>query len=59
MLTWAVIFFIVAILAGLFGFKRVQGAATTMAKILFFIFLVLFVISLIFGLVSIDFNVSR
>ncbi len=54
MLIWAIIFFIIAILAGLFGFKKIQSAATTIAKVLFFIFLVLFIISLIFGLVSIE-----
>lgn len=52
MLTWALIFFIVAIVAGLFGFTKIEGAATSIAKILFFIFLVLFIISLITGLVN-------
>lgn len=47
MLMWALIFFIVAIVAGLFGFKGVQSAATSIAKILCFIFIVLFIISLI------------
>ncbi len=51
MLMWALIFFIIAIIAGLFGFRRVEGAATSIAKVLFFIFLVLFVLSLIFGFV--------
>ena len=48
MLYWAVIFFIVAIIAGVFGFGRVSEAATGIAKILFIIFLVLFVLILIF-----------
>lgn len=52
MLMWALIFFIVAIVAGLFGFKKIEGAAGSIAKILFFIFLVLFIISLVFGLVN-------
>ncbi len=47
MLTWAVIFLVVAIVAALFGFREVAGVATQIAKILFFIFLILFVISLI------------
>jgi uncharacterized membrane protein YtjA (UPF0391 family) len=47
MLTWAVIFLVVAIIAALFGFREVAGVATQIAKILFFIFLVLFVVSLI------------
>jgi uncharacterized membrane protein YtjA (UPF0391 family) len=48
MLYWAVIFFIVAIIAGVLGFGRVSEAATGIAKILFIIFLILFVLSLIF-----------
>ncbi len=52
MLDWALIFFIVAIVAGLFGFRKVEGAAVSIAKVLFFIFLVLFIISLITGLVN-------
>lgn len=52
MLKWALIFFIIAIIAALFGFKKIESAATKIAKVLFFIFLVLFIISLIFGLVS-------
>lgn len=49
MLMWALIFFIVAIVAGLFGFRQIEGAATSIAKVLFFIFIVLFIISLIYG----------
>ena len=47
MLTWAIIFLVIAILAGIFGFREVSSVATQIAKILFFIFLVLFVVSLI------------
>jgi uncharacterized membrane protein YtjA (UPF0391 family) len=49
MLWWAVMFLVVAIIAAFFGFGMVAGAATGIAKVLFFIFLVLFVISLISG----------
>lgn len=49
MLKWALIFLIVAIIAGLFGFTNIAGAAIGIAKILFFIFVVLFVIALIAG----------
>jgi uncharacterized membrane protein YtjA (UPF0391 family) len=48
MLYWAVIFFIVAIVAAVLGFGRISEAATGIAKILFVIFLILFVVSLIF-----------
>jgi uncharacterized membrane protein YtjA (UPF0391 family) len=47
MLTWAVIFLVIAIVASMFGFREVSGVATQIAKVLFFIFLVLFIISLV------------
>lgn len=43
-------YFVVAIVAGAFGFARISEAATGIAKILFLIFIVLFAISLIFYL---------
>lgn len=52
MLTWAVIFLAIAIVAGLFGFRGAAGLAIQIAKILFFIFIVLFLISLISGVLS-------
>ena len=51
MLRYALIFFIVALVAALFGFGGIAAGATEIAKILFFIFLVLFVVSLVAGLV--------
>lgn len=48
MLYWAVVFLVIAIIAAVFGFGGIAVAATGIAKLLFFIFLVLFVISLIF-----------
>jgi uncharacterized membrane protein YtjA (UPF0391 family) len=47
MLSWAVTFFIIAIIAGILGFGGISAAAAGIAKVLFFIFLVLFVASLI------------
>ena len=52
MLKWAVIFLIVAIIAGLFGFTDVQAASAGIAKILFGIFLVLFLAALVLGIVA-------
>lgn len=52
MLRWALIFFIVAIVAAIFGFTGIYAAAITIAQILFFIFVVLFLIFLIAGLVT-------
>ncbi len=50
MLKWAVIFLIIAIVAGIFGFTGIEEASATIAKILFGIFLVLFVGALAIGL---------
>ena len=49
MLSYAVIFLIIALLAGVLGFGVIAGTAATIAKILFVVFLILFVISLIKG----------
>lgn len=50
MLRWSVIFFIIAIIAALFGFGEIAEGAATIGKILFFVFLGLFVLTLIFAL---------
>jgi uncharacterized membrane protein YtjA (UPF0391 family) len=47
MLNWVVIFFIIALVAGVFGFTGIAAQAVGIAQILFFIFIVLFLISLI------------
>lgn len=47
MLHYALIFLIVAIIAGVLGFGAISGTAASIAKVLFIIFLVLFLISLI------------
>lgn len=49
MLGWALTFLVIALIAGLLGFWGLQGAAMTIAQVLFFVFLVLFIISLFFG----------
>jgi len=49
MLNWALTFFVVAIVAAVLGFTSIAGSAIDIAKILFFIFLVLAVVSFIFG----------
>jgi len=50
MLKWAVIFLIIAIVAGIFGFTGVEQASATVAQWLFGIFLVLFLGALVIGL---------
>lgn len=47
MLRWALAFFVVALIAAVFGFTGVALASAGIAKILFFIFLVLFLLSLV------------
>ena len=49
MLQWAVIFFIIAIIAAAFGFGGISAGAIDIAKVLFFIFLVLFILSALLG----------
>jgi uncharacterized membrane protein YtjA (UPF0391 family) len=49
MLYWALVFLVVALIAGAMGFGVVGGMAYTAAKILFFVFLVLFIVSLLSG----------
>lgn len=51
MLRWALAFFIIAIVAAIFGFGGIAVAAAGVAKILFFLFLVLFLVALLGGLV--------
>jgi uncharacterized membrane protein YtjA (UPF0391 family) len=51
MLRYAVIFFVIALVAALFGFGGIATGAVEIAKILFFVFVVLFVVSLVAGLV--------
>ncbi len=50
MLRWSLIFFIVAIVAALFGFTGIATGAAAIAKILFTIFLAVFIILFVLGL---------
>lgn len=50
MLHYAVVFFVIALVAALFGFGGIAAGAAEIAKVLFFIFLALFVASLVVGL---------
>jgi uncharacterized membrane protein YtjA (UPF0391 family) len=49
MLHWSLIFLVLAIIAAIFGFGGIAGTAIGIAKILFFVFLVLWIVGLIFG----------
>jgi uncharacterized membrane protein YtjA (UPF0391 family) len=50
MLYWALVFLVVAIIAGALGFGGIAGTSAGIAQILFFIFLAFLVLSLIAGL---------
>lgn len=49
MLYWAAVFFVLALIAAVFGFGGIAASAVGIAKILFFAFLVLAVISVLLG----------
>ncbi|MFA7440286.1 MAG: DUF1328 domain-containing protein [Sphingomonadaceae bacterium] len=50
MLGWALTFLVVAIIAAIFGFGGIASASAGIAKILFFVFLALFVIGLVMSM---------
>ena len=50
MLKWAVIFLIIAIIAGILGFTGIAEASATIARVLFGIFLFLFIGAIAIGL---------
>jgi uncharacterized membrane protein YtjA (UPF0391 family) len=49
MLRWALIFFVIAIVAAIFGFGGLAGEAAWIGKLLLVVFLILAVLSIIFG----------
>ncbi|RPJ28428.1 MAG: DUF1328 domain-containing protein [Chloroflexi bacterium] len=49
MLSWSIFFLIIALVAAVLGFSTIAGTAAGIAKLLFGVFLVLFLISLFFG----------
>jgi uncharacterized membrane protein YtjA (UPF0391 family) len=52
MLGWALTFLIIALIAAALGFGGIAGTAVGIAKLIFFVAIVLFVISLVYGLIS-------
>jgi uncharacterized membrane protein YtjA (UPF0391 family) len=50
MLTWAVISFIVALVAALFGFGGMASVGVGIARVLFFVFLVISVVAFVAGI---------
>ncbi len=49
MLNWSITFLVIGLIAAVFGFTGIAGAATQIAWILFVVFLVLFLVSLFMG----------
>ena len=49
MLRWSLTFFVFALIAALFGFGGIATASAEIAKALFFLFLIVFVVTLILG----------
>ncbi|MBX7147209.1 MAG: DUF1328 domain-containing protein [Alphaproteobacteria bacterium] len=52
MLSWAITFFLLAIVAGLLGFFGLAGTFAAIAKFLAILFVILFVVSLIYGMLT-------
>jgi uncharacterized membrane protein YtjA (UPF0391 family) len=50
LLKWALLFFIISIVAGVLGFTGVSAASADIARVLFYIFVVIFLVLLVLGL---------
>jgi uncharacterized membrane protein YtjA (UPF0391 family) len=49
MLSWVITFLVIALIAGILGFSGVAGASIEIAKLIFFIAVVLFLVSAVIG----------
>jgi uncharacterized membrane protein YtjA (UPF0391 family) len=49
MLHWAAVFFVIALIAALFGFGGIAAGAASIAKVLFVLFIVLAIVALVMG----------
>lgn len=52
MLNWVILFFVFAIIAGVFGFTGLAVTFADIARILFFLFIILFIVSLFMHLTA-------
>ena len=52
MLVWVVVFLAIALVAGVFGFTGISVAAQDIAKVIFYIFVILFIGSLLFHMLA-------
>ena len=51
MIKWAIIFFLISLVAGFFGFSGAASTFRGIAKVLFFVAIVIFLIVLVFGVI--------
>ncbi|OWK38687.1 DUF1328 domain-containing protein [Fimbriiglobus ruber] len=49
MVQWAITFFVIALIAAVFGFGGIAGEAAWIGKVLLVVFLILAVLSMLFG----------
>ncbi|MDO9221704.1 MAG: DUF1328 domain-containing protein [Thiobacillus sp.] len=54
MFKWALIFFIISLIAGVFGFTGIASGAAAVAKILFYIAVAMFLIFLVLGVIALN-----
>ena len=54
MLKWALIFFIISLIAGVFGFTGIASGTAAVAKILFYIAAAVFLVFLVLGLIALN-----
>ena len=54
MLKWALIFFIISLIAGVFGFTGVASGAAAVARILFYIAVTLFLLFVVLGVIALN-----
>lgn len=52
MLYWSAVFFVIALIAAALGFGGLAHGAADIGKVLFFLFIILFVVSVLVGLFS-------
>ena len=50
LLKWALVFFLVSVVAGVLGFTGISAASADVARFLFYVFVVIFLVLLILGL---------
>jgi uncharacterized membrane protein YtjA (UPF0391 family) len=50
LLKWALIFFVVSVIAGVLGFTGISAASADVARFLFYVFVVIFLVLLVLGL---------